>query len=87
MAIIIALLISNLGPSSLAGFSVFVILTPVLGMITKSLYLIRRKMMVWTDKRIELLQELLDGMKQIKFFSWEVPILNRLGGYRKQEMR
>ena len=87
MAICLALLISNLGPSALAGFSVFFILTPVLGKITKTLYLIRRKTMVWTDKRAKLLQELLGGMKQIKFFAWENPFLDRIGGYRKREMR
>ena len=87
MAISLAFLISNLGPSALAGFSVFFILTPVLGKVANSLYLIRRKAMVWTDKRAKLLQELLSGMKQIKSFAWEVPILNRIGGYRKREMR
>jgi hypothetical protein len=43
--------------------------------------------MVWTDKRAKLLQELLGGMKLIKFFAWENPFLDRIGGYRKHEMR
>ena len=87
MAICLALLISNLGPSALAGFSVFFILTPIQGKVMKSLFLIRRKTMVWTDKRAKLLQELLGGMKPIKFFAWENPFLNQIGGYRKREMR
>lgn len=87
MLICLALLISNLGPSALAGFSVFFFLTPVQGKIMKSLFLIRRKTMVWTDKRAKLLQELLGGMKLIKFFAWEIPFLNRIAGYRKREMR
>jgi ABC-type bacteriocin/lantibiotic exporter with double-glycine peptidase domain len=87
IAICLALLISNLGPSALAGFSVFLILTPVQGKIMKTLISIRRKTMVWTDKRAKLLQELLGGMKLIKFFAWENPFLDRIGGYRKREMR
>lgn len=87
MAICLALLISNLGPSAVAGFSVFFILTPVQGKIMKTLFLLRRKTMVWTDKRAKLLQELLGGMKLIKFFAWENPFLDRIGGYRKREMR
>ena len=87
MAICLALLISNLGPSALAGFSVFIFLTPVQGKIMKTLFSIRRKTMVWTDKRAKLLQELLGGIKQIKFFAWENPSLDRIGGYRKREMR
>jgi len=86
MAISLALLISNLGLSALAGFSVLFVLIPVVGKIAKSMFLIRGKAMVWTDKRAKLLQELLGGMKQIKFFAWEVPILNRIDGYRKREM-
>ena len=87
MSICLALLIANLGPSALAGFSIFFILTPVQGKIMKSLFLIRRKTMVWTDKRAKLLQELLGGMKLIKFFAWEIPFLNRIAGFRKHEMR
>jgi hypothetical protein len=87
MSICLALLISNLGPSALAGFSVFFFLTPTQGKIMKTLFQIRRKTMVWTDKRAKLLQELLGGMKLIKFFAWEIPFLNRIAGYRKQEMR
>ena len=87
MVICLALLISNLGPSALAGFSVFFILTPIQGKIIRSLFQLRRKTMVWTDKRAKLLQELLGGMKLIKFFAWENPFLDRIGGYRKREMR
>ena len=87
MAICLALLIFTLGSSALAGFSVFFILTPVQGKIMKTLFVIRRKTMVWTDKRAKLLQELLGGMKLIKFFAWENPFLDRIGGYRKPEMR
>ena len=87
MAICLALLISTLGPSALAGFSVFFILTPIQGKVMKTLFLIRRKTMEWTDKRAKLLQELLGGMKLIKFFAWENPFLDRISGYRKREMR
>ena len=87
MMICLALLISNLGPSALAGFSVFFILTPIQGKVMKTLFMIRRKTMIWTDKRAKLLQELLGGMKLIKFFAWENPFLDRIGGYRKHEIR
>ncbi|KAH9043416.1 ABC transporter [Lactarius hengduanensis] len=86
LGICLGLLVSNLGPSALAGFSVFIILTPIQGKIMKSLFRIRRKTMEWTDKRAKLLQELLGGMKLIKFFAWEAPFLERVAGYRKREM-
>lgn len=46
----------------------------------------RQKSMQWTDRRAKLLQELLGGMKIIKFFSWEVPFLKRIFGFRQKEM-
>jgi hypothetical protein len=64
---------SFLGPSALAGFSVFFILTPMQGEIMKSLFLIRRETMMWTDKREKLLQELLGGMEIIKYLAWKIP--------------
>jgi hypothetical protein len=42
--------------------------------------------MEWTDKRAKLLQELLGGMKVIKYFAWEMPFLDRIEGYRQREM-
>jgi hypothetical protein len=87
LVICLALLIANLGPSALAGFSVFIILTPIQGKVMRSLFQIRCKTMEWTDNRAKLLQELLGGMKLIKFFAWEAPFLKRVAGYRKKEMR
>jgi hypothetical protein len=88
MVVCLGFLIGNLGPSALAGFSVFVVLTPIQGRILKTLFKTRRKTMQCTDKRAKLLQELLGGgMKLIKFFAWENPFLSRIAGFRKQEMR
>ncbi|KAI9463348.1 ABC transporter [Lactarius psammicola] len=86
LGICLGLLISNLGPSALAGFAVFIVLAPIQGKIMQSFFQIRQKTMEWTDKRAKLLQELLGGIKLIKFFAWEVPFLKRVAGYRKHEL-
>jgi len=44
-------------------------------LVMRRLFNVRQKAMVWTDKRAKLLQELLGGMRVIKFFSWEVSTL------------
>ncbi|TCD64284.1 hypothetical protein EIP91_004292 [Steccherinum ochraceum] len=87
MAICLALLIINLGPSALAGFAFFVICTPIQVNVMKRLMGIRHKSMTWTDKRARLLQELLGGMKIIKYFAWEIPYLKRIGEYRSTELK
>ncbi|KAG6909964.1 hypothetical protein DXG01_014233 [Tephrocybe rancida] len=86
MIICLILLILNLGPSALAGFGFFVLATPLQTMVMKKLFNLRKKSMAWTDKRAKLLQELLGGMKVIKYFAWEMPFLARIFDYRKREM-
>lgn len=86
MTICLVLLIINIGPSALAGFAFFILSTPVQTMAMKKMFAFRQKSMRWTDKRAKLLQELLGGMKIIKYFAWEVPFLKRIATYRYQEM-
>lgn len=59
---------------------------PLQAMAMKSMFAFRKKAMVWTDKRAKLIQELLGGMRVIKFFSWEQPYLAKLAFIRKSEM-
>ncbi|KAG6854376.1 hypothetical protein C0991_007367 [Blastosporella zonata] len=86
MIICLILLILNLGPSALAGFGFFILATPIQTLVMKRLFKLRMKSMLWTDKRAKLLQELLGGMKIIKYFAWEAPFLARIFDYRKKEM-
>ena len=72
MAICLIFLLNNLGVSSLAGFGFFILVMPIQTTVMKNLFVLRKKSMGWTDKRAKLLQELLGGMKIIKFFAWEV---------------
>ncbi|PVG03230.1 P-loop containing nucleoside triphosphate hydrolase protein [Serendipita vermifera] len=86
LIICLILLLVNLGPSALAGFAIFFIGSPLQTWVMKQLFHIRKKAMVWTDKRAKLLQELLSGMRVIKFFTWERPFIKRIGEYRKREL-
>lgn len=71
----------------MAGFGFFVLATPLQTWVMKTLFAVRRKSMFWTDKRAKLLQELLGGMKVIKFFAWENSFLARIADYRKRELQ
>jgi hypothetical protein len=86
LIVCLILLLLNLGPSALAGFAFFIFATPVQTFVMKRMFSLRAKSMLWTDKRAKLLQELLGGMKIIKFFAWEIPFLQRISGYRQKEM-
>ena len=86
MIICLILLLLDLGPSALAGFAIFFLASPFQTYAMKRMFTIRLKSMLWTDKRSKLLQELLGGIKIIKFFAWEIPFLERISGYRCPEM-
>ncbi|GAA5974663.1 hypothetical protein JCM5350_001237 [Sporobolomyces pararoseus] len=85
--VILIILLVQIGPSCLVGIGFLFIMIPPQSVAMKKMFGFRRKAMVWTDKRARLIQELLGGMKVIKFFAWEVPYLKKLQGYRAKEMR
>ncbi|KAF9510627.1 hypothetical protein BS47DRAFT_1395826 [Hydnum rufescens UP504] len=87
MIVCLILLLLNLGVSASAGFAVFILITPAMAKVMGQLRKLRQKSMVWTDKRAKLLQELLGGMRIIKFFAWEIPFLKRIGEYRTKELQ
>ncbi|KAJ6602805.1 ABC transporter [Mycena vulgaris] len=76
-----------LGPSALAGFSILFLSLPIQSWIIQIQFHIRSKSMRWTDQRITLISEILSGMNVIKYFAWEKPLLERLVGIRKNEIR
>jgi hypothetical protein len=53
----------------------------------KMLFASRKKAMFLTDLRAKLLQELLGGIKIIKFFAWENSFLARIMEYRRREIK
>ncbi|KAJ6578028.1 ABC transporter [Mycena capillaripes] len=85
--ICLAQLLILLGPSALAGFSIFFLCTPAQSWLIRLQFLIRTKSMRWTDKRITLISEMLSGMAIIKYFAWEKPLMERLVSIRKHETR
>ncbi|KAF7327422.1 ABC transporter protein [Mycena kentingensis (nom. inval.)] len=87
MVICLVLLLINLGPSALTGFAFFVLATPGQTLAMKRLFRFRAKSMQWTDRRTKALQELLGGMKIVKLFNWELPFLERVSGFRRNEMQ
>ncbi|GAA5925731.1 hypothetical protein JCM1841_001743 [Sporobolomyces salmonicolor] len=84
--VILIILLVQIGPSCLAGVGFLFVMIPPQSIAMKKMFGFRRKAMLWTDKRARLIGELLGGMKVLKFFAWEVPYLEKLGGYRAKEL-
>ncbi|WWC98841.1 hypothetical protein V866_005734 [Kwoniella sp. B9012] len=86
LIITLILLIIQIGPSALVGFSLFVVLAPLQTWFMKLSFEVRKKSMRWTDSRSRLLRELLSSMEIIKVFTYEIPFLKRLSEFRRKEM-
>ncbi|KAF3929102.1 hypothetical protein ABW20_dc0107408 [Dactylellina cionopaga] len=87
VAITIALLIVNIGVSALAGLGLLFVLTPFIMWVVTVLAKKRKAMNEITDKRVSLMQEILQGVRFVKFFAWEESFLKELGGLRRREIR
>uniref|UniRef100_A0A1X7VVN1 ABC-type glutathione-S-conjugate transporter n=1 Tax=Amphimedon queenslandica TaxID=400682 RepID=A0A1X7VVN1_AMPQE len=79
-------LYATMGPSIFAGFGVMILLVP-LNMVMAALS--RRfqvQLMTWKDSRIKIVNEVLNGIKVIKLYAWEIPFKQMIMGLRKEEV-
>ncbi|EWC43729.1 hypothetical protein DRE_07389 [Drechslerella stenobrocha 248] len=87
VVITIVLLIVNIGVSSLAGIGLLFLLAPLLVWVITVLAKRRKLMNQITDKRVSLMQEILQGVRFVKFFAWEESFIKELGTLRHREIR
>ncbi|KAI8599078.1 P-loop containing nucleoside triphosphate hydrolase protein [Dissophora ornata] len=85
--IIVGLLIHLMGPSALVGAAILVLANPTQAWAMSTLAPIRKRCSQFTDNRIRLTQEILQGIKVIKFFSWEPQFLQKLTEIRNNELQ
>lgn len=85
--IAIVILLINFGITSLAGIGLFVVSMFICIILTKYLYEARETMVKYTDERIALMREVLENMKIIKFYAWELAYRTSLTSVRKKETK
>uniref|UniRef100_A0A8U7P8L9 Multidrug resistance-associated protein 1 n=1 Tax=Corvus moneduloides TaxID=1196302 RepID=A0A8U7P8L9_CORMO len=81
------LLWQNLGPSVLAGFAVMILLVPVnavMAMKTKTYQVAQMKS---KDNRIKLMNEILNGIKVLKLYAWELAFREKVLEIREKELQ
>ncbi|KAG1781882.1 ABC protein [Suillus placidus] len=81
------ILLTQLGPSALAGFSLFVFMIPLQQRFMALQHRIRLGSMKWTDQRTKVLLEVLGAIRVVKYFSYEIPFLQKIFELRKKELR
>ncbi|XP_037646450.1 multidrug resistance-associated protein 4-like isoform X3 [Sebastes umbrosus] len=85
-ATVILLLMYAIGPSCLAGMTVFVILLPVQTMFGRLFSSLRAETAVLTDERIRTMNEVISGIRVIKMYGWEKPFAALVNEVRRMEI-
>lgn len=75
-----------LGPSAIAGLAVVVLSSPASGLALKSIYKIFKKTKLLRDKRIQATNEVLQGIRIIKYMSWEPKFIQKIQTARETEL-
>ncbi|KAL2916409.1 hypothetical protein HK105_204165 [Polyrhizophydium stewartii] len=72
---------------ALVGVVIVVILGPIQDKLWRVMAGIRKEVAPITDRRVRLTQEGLQGIRVLKFFTWEKPFLQQIEDLRKKEVR
>uniref|UniRef100_A0A3Q2VXI3 Multidrug resistance-associated protein 1 n=1 Tax=Haplochromis burtoni TaxID=8153 RepID=A0A3Q2VXI3_HAPBU len=77
----------NLGPSVLAGVAVMVLMVPVNAVIAMKTKAYQVAQMKNKDNRIKLMNEMLNGIKVLKLYAWELAFKGKVSDIRESELR
>lgn len=86
LAVAIGILIYNIKAPALAGLGVMFLYVVAVGVLGTLLFMYRIKAMKQTDIRVGYMKEILNNLKMIKFYSWEIPYFDLVRQTRGLEM-
>ncbi|XP_023209485.1 multidrug resistance-associated protein 1-like [Centruroides sculpturatus] len=87
IGIAIYLLWQQLGISTLGGLAVMILFIPINGVITAKLKQLQLRLMKDKDKRINLMNEILTGIKILKLYAWEESFQKSVMDIRNREIK
>lgn len=67
-----------LGPATLSGLAVMILMIPLNALLVRKSRAYQVIQMTQKDKRIKTMNEILNGIKVIKFYAWEIPFQDRV---------
>ncbi|KAM6442960.1 ATP-binding cassette sub-family C member 2 isoform 1-T1 [Liasis olivaceus] len=78
---------AELGPSVLAGIGVMVLLIPLNAVLVTKSRAVQVKNMKYKDERMKIMNEILNGIKILKFFAWEPSFQKQVEKIRAWELK
>ncbi|CEM02561.1 unnamed protein product [Vitrella brassicaformis CCMP3155] len=87
LLVVLVIVYQKIGPASLIGISLLVLLLPA-QMVFSSLFVrFRRRTVAEADRRVRTMGELISGIRVLKLYSWEEPLAERVAHVRNREIR
>ncbi|CAK8671763.1 unnamed protein product [Clavelina lepadiformis] len=76
----------TIGPSTLAGLGVMVLLVPINAFIASRVHKYQTEQMKHKDERIKVMNEILNGIKVLKMYAWELSFRDKVETIRGKEL-
>ncbi|KAL3801122.1 hypothetical protein HJC23_002415 [Cyclotella cryptica] len=83
----LALIYRQVGNATWVGVGFMLFLVPINGLVFSSVSKMRRRVMKYSDARVKMINEILAGIRIIKFYSWEVPFGQEVNRIRNEELK
>lgn len=71
--------------ATFVGLAIMLSLGPLAGRLSRVLGKLQRARVGWTDKRVGVVNEVITGIRVIKFYAWETSFMKRIQEYRNEE--
>ena len=78
--------VNLVGPSALVGGLAMLLFYPTMGIVAAVAAKLRLKVVTITDKRVTMMDEIINSMRLIKMYAWEEPFIQRVEELRRQEI-
>ena len=82
-----AMLYLIIGWSAFVGFLCILVAAPLTFKVAKTLFMIRFKLVKCADRRVNILSEVINGMRVIKYYAWEKAFKARVDKIREEEVK
>jgi ATP-binding cassette, subfamily C (CFTR/MRP), member 1 len=86
IAVTLYLIYLQVGVSTFIGLGYMVLITPLNGLVFGSLNKTRKDKVVQTDYRVKLMNEILNGIRVIKYYAWEGAFKDKIEEIRVKEL-
>lgn len=73
--------------ASLVGLGMIAITMPINAVVYKKLNVTLKLNHVMKDRRVKLLNEVLAGVRVIKYYAWTQPLMERVNATRRKELK